>query len=205
MLTHSCLQEDDYSTDWWVGRSRNTGLDPFSPCGSPVWPLETSGLFQPQERLFLVENFSGCLGSISSCTPYIILSPSPLNACRIKIQTPLVHPVHLAFPFIPVPSLQPRNVSRYVSYFKNTFPSLLPRFSSINHPLDVPSLQPRSLKEQPTSATAPSLYLSTHPSGAPVCLAPTETPMVKATTSDFLNGRHSGHFSVRTPRVFCDF
>ena len=119
MLTHSCLQEDDYSTDWWVGRSRNTGLDPFSPCGSPVWPLETSGLFQPQERLFLVENFSGCLGSISSCTHYIILSPSPLNACRIKIQTPLVYPVHLTFPFIPVPSLQPRNVSRYVSYFKN--------------------------------------------------------------------------------------
>ena len=131
MLTHSCLQEDNYSTDWWAGRSRNTGLDPFSPCGSPVCPLEISGLFQPHERLFLVQNFLDHLGSTSRL--HLLHYPQPISSecLQDKIKTFLVHPVHLTFLFIPVPSLQPRTMSRYISYLKNTFPFLLPRSSSI--------------------------------------------------------------------------
>lgn len=80
--------------------------------GKCLWSCLNTQLYVKQLRLRAP--FQGCPSNT-------LLHPFPLNSYSIQISTFLFHPVVLTFPFAPLPTLQLKNTSKYISYLKTSF------------------------------------------------------------------------------------
>lgn len=118
-----------------LARAGDAELDPFLS----LWDscLATGDLWSEQLYKRLCLSHGKCLWSclntqlyvkqlrlrapFQGCPSYTLLHSFPLNSYSVQISTFLFHPVVLTFPFAPLPTLQLKNTSKYISYLKISF------------------------------------------------------------------------------------